>query len=162
MATGEDETKSVVRDRHVVSHALDRVDRRELGLDGNLAAELFGLLAQPTAAAQSIDRPVARGRRDPGARVGRDAPLRPRLERRDERVLDGFLGEVEIAQDADERRDGSPLLLAEQAVDDVARGVIRRGQPACAASATGAPASSNWKIGRTSIEPWFAPGMRAA
>ena len=53
---------------------------------------------------------------------------RPGLERRDERLLDGFLGEVEVAEDADERRDRPALLLAEQAVDDLVRG--RRGRVA--------------------------------
>ena len=43
------------------------------------------------------------------------------LERRDERLLDRLLGEVEVAEDADERRDGPPLFLAEQAVDDGVR-----------------------------------------
>ena len=60
------------------------------------------------------------------------APLRPDLESRDERVLDRLLGEVEVAEDADERRDRPPLLLAEQAVDDVVGGGVGPAQPAAA------------------------------
>ena len=48
--------------------------------------------------------------------------VRPRLERADEGLLDGLLGEVEVAEDADERRDRPPRLLAEQ------RGRRRRGR----------------------------------
>ena len=105
----------------------------------------------------------ARGR-DPGPGVVRDAPLRPRLEGGDERVLDGLLGEVEVAQDADERRDRPSLLLAEQAVDDLVGGRVGVSQsaaaePAATAWASAAPKST---IGRTSIEPVLAPGIMAA
>ena len=50
--------------------------------------------------------------------------VRPGLEGGDERVLDGFLGEVEVAEDADQRRDRPSLLLAEQAVDDLVQGSV--------------------------------------
>ncbi len=40
----------------------------------------------------------------------------------DERFLDGLLGEVEVAEDADERRDRPARFVAEQAVDDLVGG----------------------------------------
>ena len=55
--------------------------------------------------------------------IGRDAALRPRLERADERVLDRLLGEVEVARHPDQRRDRPALLLAEQPIDGVVGGV---------------------------------------
>ncbi len=55
---------------------------------------------------------------------------RPGLERADERILDGLLGEVEVAGHPDERGDGPALLLAEQAVDDLVGGVRTGQRPA--------------------------------
>ena len=51
-----------------------------------------------------------------------------------ERVLDGLLGEVEVAQDPDQGRDRPARLLPEQAVDGLVRGARPPlGQPAVAA-----------------------------
>ena len=127
---------------------------------------------------EPIDRPVAGGRRDPGARVVRDAPGRPRLEGRDEGLLDGFLGKVEVTEDADQGGHRPPLLLAEQAVDDGvgvlgasvkqcgSAAIVGRQPPAPAlargsASAIAYSAGSS-QIGRTSIEPSVAAGIFAA
>ena len=44
--------------------------------------------------------------------------LGPALERDDERLLDRLLGEVEVAEDADQGGDRPPRLVPEQAVDD--------------------------------------------
>ena len=141
-----------------------RLDGRELRLDRRSRAELIGLLAQPPAAAQPVDRPVARGRRDPRPGVGGHAAVRPGLERGDERVLDGLLGEVEVAEDADQRRDRPALLLAEQAVDDLVRWSGRRRQsaPTAVGHAPARPPRRSRRSGRTSIEPCFAPGIIAA
>jgi hypothetical protein len=95
------------------------VDRRQPSFELGLASDLGGLFHEAPATAQSIDRAISRGRRDPGARVGRDAALGPGLQGRDERVLDGFLGEIEVAEDPDQGRYRPPLLLAEQAIDDL-------------------------------------------
>ncbi len=74
MAAGEDQPQSVV---HVVvrrlSAATSGLDRGKVRFDGGFARELIRLVPEPSAAAQSVDRPVARGRRDPGARVVRYA-----------------------------------------------------------------------------------------
>ena len=52
-----------------------------------------------------VDRAVLRGGHEPGARVVRDARLRPLLERGDERVLRELLGEADVAHDPREAGD---------------------------------------------------------
>ena len=46
-----------------------------------------------------IDRTMLRGGHEPGARIVRDARLRPLLERGDERVLREVLGQADVAHD---------------------------------------------------------------
>ena len=119
-----------------------------------LAGDLGRLLHEAPAAAQPIDRAVARGGRDPGPGVRGDAALRPRLQGGDERLLDGLLGEVEVAEDPDQGRDRSPLLLAEQAIDDlVGGGQFDRSPPPAGSVAPALSRASKSTIGRTSTEP---------
>jgi hypothetical protein len=54
---------------------------------------------------------VLRGRDDPGAGIRRDAVAGPALRGDRERLLDGVLGEVEVAERADQDRDRAPELL---------------------------------------------------
>jgi hypothetical protein len=56
---------------------------------------------------------VARGRRQPRAGVARQPVAGPALCGRRERVLRGFLGEIEVAEEADQRREDTTPLLAE-------------------------------------------------
>jgi hypothetical protein len=128
----EDQSQSIVRDRHLGIGRTDRLECRQLRLDRGVPGELLGLVTQPATPAQAVDRPVPGGRRDPRAGIGGDAPVGPDLEGRDEGVLDRLLGEVEVAEDADQGRDRPSLLLAEQAVDDVVGGGVARAQPAVA------------------------------
>ena len=77
------------------------------------------------------------------------------LERRDEGLLNGLLGEVEVSQLADEGRERAAGFLAKDAIDDGmgigrARGSTLGRQP------------PNSQIGRTSIAPVCAPGILAA
>ncbi len=155
----EDQAKAIVGDRHVVVGSDVRLDGRQVRLDHGVARELLGLVTQPAAPAEPVDRPVAGGRRDPRAGVVRDAPLGPDLQGGDERVLDRLLGEVEVAEDADERRDRPSLLLPEQAVDELVGGLGGDAQFVDAAP-TGGDASACVKsmIGRTSIDPKRIPG----
>jgi len=142
----EDESQLVVGDRvHLVlrrrlerARPCGRIERRVAGDDRRL-------LREDLRAARPVDRAVPGGGDDPGPGIGGDAVRRPPLERRDVRVGDGLFGEVEVAQEADERRDRAPVLLVEDAGDDVAG--IRQ------------PIS---RIGRTSTRPVCAPGMRDA
>ena len=77
------------------------------------------LLTSPLFPAEAVDRPIACRGRDPRAGVVGHAVHRPAFERDRERLLDRFLRQLEVAEHADERRDRSPRLAAEQAVDDV-------------------------------------------
>ena len=72
------------------------------------------------------------------------------LERRQVGIRDRLLGEIEVAENADERGGGAPVLLAEDAGDDVAGlGSGSGDQPVSA-------------MGRISTLPVFAPGTREA
>ena len=128
-----------------------RLERRKARIDRRLARQLLGLLDEPLPPAEAIDRPVPGRGRDPGTRVVRHTADRPRLERCDEGVLDRFLGKVEVTGDADEGRDSTALLVAEQAVDDCSGGlrgggsrrrVRGRQSPAVAEVAAVAPAGA--------------------
>jgi len=124
MAAGEHEPEPVVGDS--ANQAVHRVlllavlaERLELG-------QHPGLLAQPPFPAQPIDGLVAGGPCDPCARVPGDAVGRPPGQRDGERILDGFLGKVEVPEDPDERRQRTAALLPEGPLDDLP-GVLRDG-----------------------------------
>ena len=68
-------------------------------------------------AAQPVDGPVAGGRDDPRAGIGRLAVRRPPGGRHGERVLDRFLGGVDIAKEADQGGDAATVLAAEYSLD---------------------------------------------
>jgi hypothetical protein len=122
MAAREDEPEPIVGDLHVVLRRAV-VEGAQVGLERGLASERLGLLGQAPAPSKPVDGAVAGGGRDPRPGVDRDAAIRPGLEGADEGVLDGLLGEVEVAGDPDQRGDRPALLLAEQAVDGVTGGV---------------------------------------
>jgi len=82
-----------------------RMDCRTLITSGYLVTEEFDIPPEPLAAADPVDGLVPRGRHEPGARVRRDARLRPLPERGDEGVLRELLGEREIAGDAGDAGD---------------------------------------------------------
>ena len=145
VAAGEDKSEPVVGDTtHVGLVSSERLERLE-------RLQLRSLLAKGSLTPQPIDRSVARGRRDPRAGVVGDPAFRPHPHRLRERVLHRVLGQVEVAQDADQRRDRPPLLVPEQAVDD-GRG---RGRY------DGWPSSSNTMTGRISTEPRYPIGSFA-
>jgi hypothetical protein len=75
-------------------------------------------LAATGVGAQAVDRSVPRADADPRGRIGGDAGDRPALECDQERVLDGLLGPVEVAQRPSEQGDRLPRLTPEQAIDD--------------------------------------------
>src|SRR5262249_14599431 len=68
--------------------------------------------AQLDPAADRIDRLVARHRDQPAARLVRRALGRPARHRGGKRILDGFLGEVEVAVGYPDRRREHPRSLA--------------------------------------------------
>jgi hypothetical protein len=65
-------------------------------------------------AAQLVDRRVARGGDDPAGGARGYAVGRPALARLRERVLDRVLGDVDVAEDADQNRDRTAVLRAER------------------------------------------------
>jgi hypothetical protein len=69
-------------------------------------------------AADAVDRPVASGRDEPGARVVRRSLARPALRRDRECLLGGLLGEVEIAEEADQGGDDAAPFVAEDLVEN--------------------------------------------
>ena len=104
MAGGEDQAQQVVAD--VVVERGVEIRAAALPRRGSSSrAELLVLALEPLAAPQHVDRAVLRGGHEPGARVVRDARLRPLLERGDERVLRQLLGEADVAHDAREAGD---------------------------------------------------------
>ena len=103
----EDELQSLVGKRRGVHRHLPTVgggEQTDLGVEDPVTAD-------------AVDGAVARRAHQPGTRVGRHAVARPVIGRDGERLLRGVLGEVEIAEDADQDgQDASPL-LAEDLVE---------------------------------------------
>ncbi len=91
-------------------------------------------------AAKPVDRPVARGGGDPAAGVRRDPSLRPLLGGDREGFCHCVLGEVDVAEDADQRGGAAAGFASEYSVEGV-------GHPC---------------IGRTSIGPPLAAAALAA
>ena len=68
-------------------------------------------------AADLVDQPAARRPEEPGARVRRDPVAWPVVGGRDQRLLDGILGGVEVARAAGERAEDLRRQLAQQVLD---------------------------------------------
>ena len=123
---------------------------------------LFGHLREELTftrfAAQPIERSVPRGRRDPGAGIGRHAIRRPPAQRNPERFLDRILGDIDVAEGTDQRGDRPARVLAKD-LAEAASSTRTKAQP------LGSSAKST--NGRTSIgEPMqrvtFEAQVRAA
>src|SRR5437588_4825204 len=133
MAAGEDQTQAIVPHGSVVLGLLAEMKQRRLSMA--IGARRF--------TPQAVDRAIAGGHDDPARRARGQAGLRPALCRGGEGVLNRVLGEVDVAESADQDRHRPTVLLAEHARD------IRIGDPRPQSSA------SSWK-GRTSIGTWQA------
>jgi hypothetical protein len=113
VAAGEDQSQPLVgnaRGHRFVHDGLvfgDCSERRELR-DAS---------AQRALAPQPVDRAVARDGDDPCQRVTGYAVARPLFGRRRVRVLDGFFGQVPVADGANQRRDRPPEVLPVQPAD---------------------------------------------
>jgi hypothetical protein len=104
MTAGEDEAQAVVRNRaHLLVLSRPLLQERELAVERSLAAD-------------PVEGPVARCGQKPGRRVVRHPVARPPLQRGCERILKRVLGEVEVAEGADQGREDAAALLAEEAV----------------------------------------------
>jgi hypothetical protein len=107
MAAGEDQLQPLVGKGpllHLVFHGLGHVKQ-------------LCLLGERPLTAKAVDRAVAGGDRQPGARVGRRAVPGPALGRDRERLLRGFLGEIEIAEEADQAGEDTAPLVPEDLLE---------------------------------------------
>jgi len=84
---------------------------------GRRDLEQAGLRRERPLAAQPVDGPVAGRRDEPGAGPLGDAVARPALGGDRERLLGGLLGEVEVAEEADQGGEDPPPLVAEDLVE---------------------------------------------
>src|SRR6266550_2138401 len=116
MTAGEDELESLVGERRRVHRVLRCL--RHL--------EQAGLRGQRAVAADAVDGSVARRRHQPGARVRGKPVSGPALRGDRECLLRGFLGEVEVAEEADERSENTSPLVAEDLVEDRYHSTIGR------------------------------------
>ena len=112
VAAGEDQPQAVVGELLALHGLLLCLRPQPLE-----AGEDLGLHLERALAAQPVDRAVAGDPGDPGARVVGQPVARPSFERNHEGVLNRLLGEVEVAEDADQARDRPPRLASEQAVE---------------------------------------------
>jgi len=84
-----------------------------------LHVEQAGLRGQRPIAPDAIDRAIARRGDEPCARAGRQAVPAPALGRDREGLLGGFLGEVEVAEEADQGRQDTAPLVAKDLLEDL-------------------------------------------
>src|SRR5438309_1678456 len=101
-------------------------------------------------ASHAVDGPAA-GRRDqPGAWVGRVPIAGPAVGGDGERLLRGLLGEVEVAEEADEGGDHAPPLVAEGLFEHCYHCMIGRTSMAPPKRAAGMRAASSMAASRSS------------
>ena len=108
MAAGEHELEPLVGDRRLVHDVLHGLGLVEQG-------QLRGERAIP---ANAVDRAVARGRQQPRPRLRGRSLARPALGRDREGVLRGLLGELEVAEEADQAREHAAPLVVEGLLED--------------------------------------------
>ena len=139
MTAGEDEAQPIVSHRVVLRFPLallERLQRRQL-------VDFFG---EAGATPQAIDRLVPSRLNEPSAGIVRQLSRRPLLESGGERFLNHLLGEVEIAEEADQSGEDASRFRAIEPADGVG--------------------DRRWSYidntGLTSIEPTRALGTRAA
>ena len=106
MTAREDQLKPLVQKRRGLVHGV-------LRLVCKLALQLLGFGRQCPLASDAIDRPIARGGDQPAGRVRGFSVMRPTLCGECECLLGGVLGQSDVAQVADQRRQDAPPLIAE-------------------------------------------------
>ena len=111
MAASEDETEAVVL------HGSCLLRLAEVVAFGREHGHLDCEFLSASLAAETVDRSMAGSGRDPAARVGRQTVARPCAQGDGERLLDRVLGEVDVAEGADQDGDRSAGLLAEDPAD---------------------------------------------
>ena len=140
MAAREDELEPLVGNRHLVHLVLRRLGQREQAR----------LLHERPFAPDAVDRAVPPGGDEPGARVGRRSLARPPLGRDRECLLCGFLGELEVAEEADEVREHAAPLVAEDLLEDRYDSFSGRTSTAPPSRAAGIRDASSMAVSRSS------------
>jgi len=153
VTAGEDELQALVGKHRGVHRHLNRIagdEQAELGRERPVAAD-------------TVRRMIASRRDQPGARVARGALAWPSVGGDGERLLCGFLGEVEVAEEADQGgQDAAPLLmedLGERRYQDTSAGWIPTNGP----SVVTVPPSTRTVVafsGRPIGAPGVTPGIR--
>ena len=144
MAAREHELESLVGKRrlpHPVLHCLRHLEQVRLGGQGPIAPD-------------AIEGAVARGGHEPGARLGRDSVARPALRGDRERLLGGFLGEFEIAEEADQGSEDPAPLIAEDLLEVRYHSSIGRTSTAPPMRAAGMREASAIAASRSSASKW--------
>ena len=108
MAAGEDELEALVRDRRLVHLVLRRFRH----------VEQAALRCERAVAADAIDRTVSRCCHEPRAWVGGRTVAWPALGGDREGFLGGFLGEIEVTEEADQAGEDTAPLVAEGLLED--------------------------------------------
>src|SRR5215207_6651011 len=140
MAAGEYELEPLVRDRRlvqVVLRGLPHVQQADLRRERSIAAN-------------AVDRAVARGGHEPGARIVGRPVAGPALGRDRERLLGGFLGEVDVAEEADQVGEDAAPLVAEDPFEDCYRSTTGRTSTAPPRRAAGMRDASSMAASRSS------------
>ena len=122
MTAGEKKPQPVVRNTVIVLIRQGRDDRVIR------FAETRDRRIETYPAAHPVDRLEAPGGDEPCPRISRHAVVRPALERGHERVVQRLLGEIEIAEETDERRQDLARVRAVDLVDPIGH-QIAHGSP---------------------------------
>ena len=103
MAAGEDQLQPFVLDRAVVDGTVVDGTVVDLVHDGLRCRQQVDLSGQGALPADPVDRPVAGGRHQPRAGIGRRPRCGPALRGDRERLLRRVLGLVEVTEEPDQR-----------------------------------------------------------
>ena len=153
VAGGEDQPQQVVVD--VVGSAGSPVGG---GTSSRVAPDLGQLAGVRLLAAYEVDRAVLGGGHEPGARLVRDARLRPLLQRGDQGVLRELLGDADVPHDAGDTGDDPRGLDPEYRFDRFGRACCRHGHPSEQPRSRQARASG--RPGRIRLSPRRSRGPR--
>ena len=140
VAAGEDELEALVGDRclvHLVFHGLRHLEHARL-------------LGECAIAANAVDRAVARGGHQPRTRVIGRPVAGPALGGDGEGLLSGLLGEVEVAEEADQAGEDAAPLVAEGLVQNRYHSATGRTSTAPPRRAAGTRAATSIAASRSS------------
>ena len=134
MAAGEDQPEAIILDLLVVTLLVITrglvdvrlVDLRVVEQRFRVEGEILLCLVEAGAPAHAIDGLEACRRNQPGPRFVRNARLEPGIERGSERLVHGLFGEIQISEEAHERRQHPARLRAVESVNGLSELFGRR------------------------------------